>query len=62
MLPILDQDPETPSLVYAVGHSRNGILLAPLTAIGVAQLVLGDPPSFDLGPFSLVRFARDKPT
>ena len=56
MLPILDCDPETPSVVYAVGHSRNGILLAPLTAIAVAQLVLGDPPSFDLRPFSLGRF------
>jgi glycine oxidase len=62
MLPILDRDPEMPSVVYAVGHSRNGILLAPLTAIVVVQLILGERPTFDLGPFSLGRFPRDKHT
>jgi glycine/D-amino acid oxidase-like deaminating enzyme len=61
MLPIIDQDPEKASVVYAVGHSRNGILLAPLTAITVAQLVLGDALSFDLQLFSLGRFQREKP-
>jgi glycine oxidase len=45
MLPILDRDPEMPSVVYAVGHSRNGILLAPLTAIVVVQLWASDLPS-----------------
>ena len=31
-------------LVWAVGHGRNGILLAPLTADLVAAAVLADPP------------------
>jgi glycine oxidase ThiO len=31
MLPILGPDPEHPSLLYACGHSRNGVLMAPLT-------------------------------
>jgi glycine oxidase len=62
MLPIIEQDPELPSVVYAVGHSRNGILLAPLTAMAVAELVEGVPQSFDLRPFSVSRFIDDKRT
>jgi len=50
------------SVVYSVGHSRNGILLAPLTAIAVAEIVLDKVPSFDLGPFSIGRFPPDTTT
>ena len=31
-----------PHVVYATGHYRNGVLLAPLTAALVADLVLDD--------------------
>ena len=31
-----------PSLVYATGHYRNGVLLAPLTAQLVAEAMLED--------------------
>jgi glycine oxidase len=62
MLPIIDRDPEQPSVVYAVGHSRNGILLAPLTARAVSELVQGTPQSFDLSPFSVSRFRGDMKT
>jgi len=55
-LPIIGLDPEAPALVYACGHSRNGILLAPLTGDVVAALISGDPPSHDLTPFSPSRF------
>jgi glycine oxidase len=54
-LPILGEDPELPGLVYATGHYRNGILLAPLTADLVAALVRGDDPPFDTRPFCPVR-------
>ncbi len=37
LLPILGPDPEYPALVYACGHSRNGILLAPATAEAVGS-------------------------
>ena len=57
MLPIIDREPEKPSVVYAVGHSRNGILLAPLTAMAVAELVQGEALSLDLQPLSLARFS-----
>jgi glycine/D-amino acid oxidase-like deaminating enzyme len=56
MLPILGRDPDVPALVYACGHSRNGILLAPATADVVAALVTGQSADFDVEPFSATRF------
>jgi glycine oxidase len=44
-------------LVLATGHYRNGILLAPITAQAVAELVATGRPTFDLTPFSVGRFA-----
>ena len=57
MLPIIGPDPEQPSLIYACGHSRNGILMAPLTADVVADLVTGAAPAHDLAPFRVERFS-----
>ncbi len=57
MLPILGEDPESPSLVYACGHSRNGILLAPATAVAVRALVEHSAPVHPaIGRFSIARF------
>ena len=39
-LPAVGRSAELPDLVYATGHYRNGILLAPLTARLVAALIL----------------------
>ena len=39
-MPIIGRSARMPGLVYATGHYRNGILLAPLTARAVADLVL----------------------
>jgi glycine oxidase len=39
-LPIIGRSRHVPGLVYATGHFRNGVLLAPLTAWVVADLVL----------------------
>lgn len=58
LLPIIDRDPDFPGLIYACGHSRNGILMAPLTADCVAQLAAGRSPAHDLSPFAISRFAR----
>jgi glycine oxidase len=41
-LPIIGRSTAVPGIVYATGHYRNGILLAPLTAALVADCVLGD--------------------
>ena len=56
MLPILGPDPEHRSLIYACGHSRNGVLMAPLTGDLIADLVTGTPLSFDLSQFRPDRF------
>ena len=56
MLPILGPDPDHPALLYACGHSRNGILLAPATAQAIAGLALGGQAGFDLSGFGIARF------
>jgi glycine oxidase len=42
----------------ASGHYRNGILLAPITAALMTQLIRGQAPSLDLTAFSPSRFAE----
>lgn len=44
-------------LVYATGHFRNGILLAPITARLIAQVISGESTSVDLRPFRCGRFS-----
>lgn len=47
-------------LLYACGHLRNGIVLAPLTARAIAGMLRGEAAvvdGIDLGPFSPLRFA-----
>jgi glycine oxidase len=43
-------------LLVAAGHFRNGILLAPITASLVSDLILKKTPSIPLEPFSPARF------
>jgi glycine oxidase len=54
-LPIVGPDPDVEGLVYATGHYRNGILLAPITAAAVAALAGGSALPVDLAPFSPAR-------
>ncbi len=54
-LPIIGPDPDVEGLVYATGHYRNGILLAPITAAAVAALAGGSALPVDLTPFSPAR-------
>jgi glycine oxidase len=49
-----------PGLFYATGHTRNGILLAPITADAVAAAVLGRPAPVDLAPFSAARLGAGR--
>lgn len=56
MLPLLGADPDHPSLLYACGHSRNGVLMAPLTGDIIADLVAGTPLSHELSQFRPDRF------
>lgn len=45
-----------PGIFIASGHYRNGILLAPITAKLMADLITGRQPAIDLEPFSPFRF------
>jgi len=54
-LPIIGRSGTMPSVFYAVGHYRNGVLLAPLTAALMADLVLEDKERAEL---ALVRPGR----
>jgi len=55
-LPILGAT-ATPGYYVATGHFRDGILLAPITAQVMADVVAGNPCNQDLSPFSPGRFA-----
>lgn len=55
--PILGHDPEEPRLLYATGHSRNGILMTPLTGDCIGALLAGESPPVDIRHFSITRFA-----
>ena len=54
-LPILGAT-ATPGYYVATGHFRDGILLAPITAYLMAQIIQGENPSHDLTTFSPTRF------
>jgi glycine/D-amino acid oxidase-like deaminating enzyme len=54
-LPILGPS-DIAGVYYATGHYRNGILLAPITAAIVADLVDSRKPSIDISPYSPSRF------
>jgi glycine oxidase len=54
-LPVLGLTPVR-GLVLATGHFRNGILLAPITAESIAELVATGTSNVDLAPFSVTRF------
>jgi len=55
-LPLLGET-DTPGVFVATGHFRNGILLAPLTARIMADLITGERSRVDISAFSPGRFA-----
>lgn len=55
-LPILGPDPQVAGLFYSTGHYRNGILLAPITALLLAEAITTGTTSTPLTPFAAERF------
>lgn len=55
-LPLIGQHPGMPGLIFASGHYRNGVLLAPITAKLVADLVVDGMEDELLRDFSPGRF------
>jgi glycine oxidase len=45
------------NVIWATGHFRNGVLLTPITADAVADLLTGTEPSAAVAPFSPARFS-----
>jgi glycine oxidase len=58
-LPILGRG-ELDGYFIAAGHYRDGILLAPITALLMTQLIRGMQPEFDLEAFRPERFREKK--
>ena len=56
-LPLLGQLPGSRHQWLAAGHYRNGILLAPATAVALADLLEDERPAVDLLPFDPTRLA-----
>jgi glycine/D-amino acid oxidase-like deaminating enzyme len=56
-LPVLGACGEIDGLFYATGHYRNGILLAPLTAELITEVIVAGVTSPLLAPFSPDRFS-----
>lgn len=57
-MPVLGEDPAVAGLIYATGHYRNGILLCPITAQLISELLTRGESSVNLTPFSVLRFAH----
>lgn len=55
-LPILGADQRVDGVFYATGHYRNGILLAPITAHTMTNLLLEGNSAFSLTDFRIERF------
>jgi D-amino-acid dehydrogenase len=56
--PVLGALPGVANAFVATGHGANGLLLGPISARLVADVVLGRQPAVDLTPFAASRFAR----
>ena len=54
--PILGEVPGWSNIYVATGHGPSGLQLGPVSGAGVADLMLGSRPRFDLSPFSAERF------
>ena len=56
--PVVGRTPEVEGLVWATGHGRNGVLLAPITADAVAALTRGEQVPEPLERFGPERFGK----
>jgi glycine oxidase ThiO len=55
-LPVLGDDPSEPGIVHASGHYRNGVLLAPITAKLIGDLLIDGRRDAALESFAVTRF------
>jgi glycine oxidase ThiO len=55
-LPVLGEDPREPGIIHAAGHYRNGVLLAPITAKLIGDLIVDGRRDALLENFRVDRF------
>jgi glycine/D-amino acid oxidase-like deaminating enzyme len=56
MLPILGADPDHARLIYACGHSKNGVLLTPATSVAISAICEGRRSPTPIDVFAIERF------
>ena len=56
MLPVIGRAPRHPSLWFDFGHQHHGLTLGPATGRLLAEMMTGETPFADPGPFAVARF------
>jgi D-amino-acid dehydrogenase len=56
MLPVIGRAPRHPSLWFDFGHQHHGLTLGPATGRLLAEIMTGETPFADPGPFAVERF------
>jgi len=56
--PILGEHPEVAGFFNAVGFSGHGFMIAPMTAVCIAELITGGEPPVDISPLSADRYDK----
>ena len=56
MLPVIGRAPRHPSLWFDFGHQHHGLTLGPATGRLLAEMMTGETPFADPGPFAVERF------
>jgi D-amino-acid dehydrogenase len=56
MLPVIGRAPRHPSLWFDFGHQHHGLTLGPVTGRLLAEMMTGEAPFADPGPFAVERF------
>ena len=58
--PILGYLLDSPNLICALGHYRNGILMGPYTGKLISQVILNNKPEFNIDPFKIDRLLKSQ--
>jgi len=56
--PILGEAASVAGFYNAVGFSGHGFMIAPMTAVCIAEMITGNEPPVDISPLSIERFGR----
>jgi len=60
--PIIDWSKSVENLIHVAGFSGHGFMVAPMSGLLVAEMLLGKEPSIDIKPYSIERFEKGEIT